>query len=481
MVNAMKKKQTLNDILEKLTKEDSQINEEVVKQYIIDFKEVYSEDKYRHRYSEISAGLQKILEQDNGESKTVSLTTNLKIILNQCKSSDVPFLEKIEKLYDHISLEINRVSYINNNILNEVDSKISMYENRVKDIKESINELETIDVNIKRIEDELSSISQTQEKVEELKENVEKVDADLKKNNISIITTMSIFSAIVLTFSGSISISNNIISNVNSNNVNIMMLTSFALGLIFFNIIFLLLYIVSKIIGIKICTNLEIYDEIDDVKKFKNLVHVYKRSYPYMYFSNLILLSCFVFFYFIINKDYIISVLTKIFSYITNIDFNINNKYYYAFSFFVISYFILKCEVPFRYSTYLTKRVKFNNVLKSYIDEIDNENNKSTSVMSNIGEILLRSLSVDESIYDMKDKKYSNYITSVVEKSNDYKELKRNIKLSKQAMFSLFDDDNRTFMEKYSILIFVKMWILSYNSEKNMINIIKTFKKNNLI
>lgn len=123
----------------------------------------------------------------------------------------------MSKLSDHINLEIGRYSYY------------SINEQQVKDLEKRN---QTLQRDLRTATDEL-----------------EKAQKTVSSMQTELIAVLSIFAAIVLAFSGNISFLGNTLSGIKE--VCLFKTAFFVLlcGLIIFNSIFLMMYIVGKIIG----------------------------------------------------------------------------------------------------------------------------------------------------------------------------------------------------------------------------------------
>lgn len=141
-----------------------------------ELEQIYSEEDYRHRYSDIFATLSRII--DNEDNKSI-----LQMWLERIKSMDFDerIKPKISKFYDHILLDINRTDYISN-----LMSKTKLeYDGK---LLEAVAKVNTLTGNLKQSEIKLK-----------------KVEQKLQKSQMEVITILGIFAGIVITFNSGIS------------------------------------------------------------------------------------------------------------------------------------------------------------------------------------------------------------------------------------------------------------------------------------
>lgn len=140
----------------------------------------------------------------------------------------------------------------------------------------------------------------------------------MEKNTVSAITALSIFSAIILTFTGALSISINLVDVLAQNTLTDIFLLLSTLGFVFVNAIFGLLFMVSKLTTEKSmaltcvheCTNTKGRIKCDngsycrkENKKKPTLWCRFYNKYTYIFAVNSILIIIFIcaFVYKIVN------------------------------------------------------------------------------------------------------------------------------------------------------------------------------------
>lgn len=201
-------------------------------------KEYYTNNK-RHKYSEVSAYL---MEADDIEY----LLENLRRI--QSRLGEYPEDElisiKVFKLIDHITLELNRIKYNFKNF-NEMNlhTMNAALANAAKAVDSAMTELkkeqsQKIDLEVKEFREETNS----------LKGKVE----DSYSQFVSI---LGIFSAVVLVFFGGMTAFGELFANMHSIGRFKLVFTAAFVGLIIFNMVFMFLYVLAKLLNREIAVS----------------------------------------------------------------------------------------------------------------------------------------------------------------------------------------------------------------------------------
>lgn len=197
--------------------EDSEIRKEA-----ISFKTLYSSN-FRHYYSEFFPIIVDIAKDGSGYSLEY-LSNNIES-LRALVETDYVNGEKefkglympLSKLSDHINLEIARYAYYSSN------------EQKVKDLERKNQDLQ-------------DQIVKSTKELTEAKGKIESVQTEL-------IGVLSIFAAIVLTFSGGLSLLGGAFSSIASASFYKIIITCICCGFVLCNTIFMLMYLISKIMG----------------------------------------------------------------------------------------------------------------------------------------------------------------------------------------------------------------------------------------
>ncbi len=185
-----------------------------------------SEQQYRHFYSDIFSVLTEI-KQNPKLGNIDILGQNISVLKDgyQAKNEDengkvIDISLSINKLYDHISLDIARIAYLE-------------AENRKLTGTEKIDKIS-------------SHINTVKEKVESIQNETQ---AKISKQQKEYIAILSIFATVVLAFTGGISFSNSVLSNINQVSVYRLVFVASLIGLVLVNFLFGAFYYVNKIVA----------------------------------------------------------------------------------------------------------------------------------------------------------------------------------------------------------------------------------------
>ena len=187
-----------------------------------------NEKRFRHFYSDIFSVLTQINDGDNQGSIDV-LGQNMDILLcgYQAKNSDdkgklIDVSDQIQKLYDHISLDIARINYSEKG-----DVEVSGQES-IEKIRSQIN-------------DDESKIITLQNSVKEATVKADK----MQKEYVSI---LAIFAAVIGAFFSGLGFSTSVLSNIDKSSIYRILLGITILGMFLFNLLALLLGFIREIV-----------------------------------------------------------------------------------------------------------------------------------------------------------------------------------------------------------------------------------------
>lgn len=241
------------------------LNEQEIRQIAIKLKALYSSN-FRHNYSDFFSMIVE-MSKDNNPYSLDYLSNNLEG-LRQMVENDYVVGEKefyglyqpLTKLSDHVNLEIGRFSYY------------SISEQKVQDLEKKNR---TLQIELKQATADL----------EAAQKKVVSVQTEL-------ISVLSIFAAIVLSLSGSISFVGNTLSGVADSPFFKIVFMSLLCGFVVFNLIFVMLYIVSKLTDRNIyarCQSENCTCGENKTPKCNGLQRIRKR-FPYVFWMNISLL-----------------------------------------------------------------------------------------------------------------------------------------------------------------------------------------------
>lgn len=211
---------------------------------------------YRHTYSDIFYKVQSVISNNPDSEILEILGENLNELgkrLSKLLSQNIDDANlqnasvSFKKFSDHIKLEIGRYNFIKSQFDIEIRSNAS--NSKLTDIKR--REIDEINKKIDKVSMAVDNIRPI---ATEAKKQMDKLDDKLENNKISSITTLTIFSAVVLAFSGGITFEVGIFKGMVESSAYRLVFTIALTGFILFNTIFALLYLVGKMAGKTIST-----------------------------------------------------------------------------------------------------------------------------------------------------------------------------------------------------------------------------------
>lgn len=254
--------------------------DEAVEALIEDMETFYS-DNQRHKYHEIA---EYIYNNPQDIEYIVYNLTELSL------SKKHPELEpRIFKIIDHIKLEQIRLSRLEiethkqamisvsemeisigehtSNIKNEVKKVMCLSEKLSLEVSSSKERFDTLEVDFEDYKKQTSSIEN----------QFDDVKSKLNNFNMESITVLGIFSGIVMAFFGGMSFFNGVLNNIHQVSKYRIIFITLLIGFTLFNIFFLLIYSISKIVGKPIkaeCKTLDCSCE-NKCGRIKTLVKIY--------------------------------------------------------------------------------------------------------------------------------------------------------------------------------------------------------------
>lgn len=230
--------------------------------FVIKLSEIYM-GGFRHNYSGFFPLILEISKSEKTESLE-NLSNNLESIRSYLEKDFVSGEKEFEGMYDqanklcdHINLEIGRWNYYSQN------------EQKIEDIKAQSTILS----------------KEMREATGELK----RASKQAASTQTDLISVLSIFAAIVIAFSGGFTFLGSVMTSINSaTHYEAVLLCALICGMVIFNTIFLLMYLVSKI------TDKNIYAKCDtsdcSCEKRCNGIKKIRKRLPYVFYFNLLVL-----------------------------------------------------------------------------------------------------------------------------------------------------------------------------------------------
>lgn len=205
-------------------------DEKQIRQYLNRLNGIYADD-FKHKYSDFFPVLVKIYEEDN-EYNIDYLSNNLDMLgtylekdYSEGENEYSDIYMQFTKLCDHLNLQIGQFSFI---LARETPEAI-LYEAS-----------QNLRVSNEKIEESNKKLEASNKNLEESNRKASTIQTDL-------IAILSIFAAIVITFSGGLTLlGSNIASVNNAKHYESVVMVTIICGMVMFNTIFLLMYFVSK-------------------------------------------------------------------------------------------------------------------------------------------------------------------------------------------------------------------------------------------
>lgn len=247
MLRNNSKEEKLFTLMECLGDPNFSNNAESVDVCLDTLRKVYS-DGYRHSYSDIFFNLQKIIKSADANKRTEKLDrigANLDFIEEELNKRLLTVtddsMREVEngfrKLSDHIALEIGRYKFVEDFCTSSSSNEPgAATHTEIDSLKKTISELE----------DRVKTTAATTMKAQKITDSI---DEKLENNKVSSITALSIFSAVVLTFSGGFAFESGVLQGMADVGIYRLVFITSLSGFILFNTVFLLLFLVAKLAG----------------------------------------------------------------------------------------------------------------------------------------------------------------------------------------------------------------------------------------
>ena len=242
------KKERLLNLIDDLCEHSFAKNTELIESWIQNLNIIYA-NEYRHTYSDIFFKVQSIISVSDSEVLEI-LGENLNVLYEEINKkhdenpADANLTNTIfsyKKFADHIKLEIGRFNFIKSQM-----PKLSENNTEGQTTVPATQPDEELAAKVEKLEMAVNNIRPIATKAQK---ELDKLDDKLESNKISSITTLTIFSAVVLAFSGGITFEAGMLEGMASASPYRLVFTIALTGFILFNTIFALLYMVGKMAG----------------------------------------------------------------------------------------------------------------------------------------------------------------------------------------------------------------------------------------
>lgn len=246
-LNDQEKREELKEILLSLSKsQDVLKNPKDRAEYFLRFEKIYhtsKDDNFRHYYSDIFAILT-LIDGDSSIGSLEVLAQNIQTIKDGYQSNQnkdemgkpIDISREIKKLFDHTNLDISRLNYTKR-ITSNTQSELSKAKLLIGELNDKVNESQ-----------DLSSKYQ-HELLEQSKKLSDQIQEGQKRMQNEYVTILGIFAAIVLAFTGGMTFSSSVLQNINQASIYRITGITLIIGIILFNLIWLLIDFIRDING----------------------------------------------------------------------------------------------------------------------------------------------------------------------------------------------------------------------------------------
>lgn len=241
-----KRRDDLRKLLFDLSKEQGALRDRKLRSsYFLKLEQIYyepeSNEYWRHFYSDILSTLTQI-DSDDFDGSLDVLAQNMQVLkdgyqaVNYDEDVIIDIGKSIIKLYDHTNLEIARINYTKT-LNNTVKSDVAQAKMLTSGLQAQIKDAEQ-----KNEKNEIEFRNATKKYNEEIEMNQKKMQNEY-------ITILGIFASIVLSFTGGLAFSSSVLNNISSVSIYRLSFIAFVIGLVFFDLIWVLLDFIRDING----------------------------------------------------------------------------------------------------------------------------------------------------------------------------------------------------------------------------------------
>lgn len=266
----------LNELILELS-EDS-LDDNQLEGLLIRLKDIYSDgggaSGFRHHYSEFFPLVVEISQNDKYVFDY--LLNNLDSICKHAQTThtntnDYIFLSSLNKLYDHLNLEIARFIYYYKN------------ESTVKKVAQ------TAEMMKRQSEQVDANLNTTNERIRQMEEELQNALNKADSLQSEMIAVLSIFSAVVIAFLGGVNFITSAIANLNNVHIYKSAVIVLISGIVLFNCISVLMYLIARIIGKSIYSPCKTAN-CTCIKKCITIIRI-KNRLAYIFWGNILFLA----------------------------------------------------------------------------------------------------------------------------------------------------------------------------------------------
>lgn len=227
-----KKSEQLNILLVTLAQSENLLSDKNARKDIYkELEDIYyspDEDGFRHYYSDIFAQLFEIRsDESSSNGSTAILLDNLRFLNEHYKAINtdkngklIDVSKSINKLYDHVNLELARMAY----------SEIGDYQ----------------------LSEQGMTLDDLSKRVGDLQKDADDIHRSLDKAQTDYIAILGIFASVVLAFVGGMAFSTSVLENIKDVSIYRLLTVAIIIGMVFVTVIFLMFYFIGILTGRKL-------------------------------------------------------------------------------------------------------------------------------------------------------------------------------------------------------------------------------------
>lgn len=245
--------ETITDILLLIVKMNPEIldTDANESENILEKMSKYYEHNTKHPANEIAS----FIIDNNNNDELEFLDKKFEILISKCK--ELELVGKLQHLYDHIELEQTRmylIDTVEESLRNRMDEQLAY---ALENTKDNLKQIRLANKNeiaktVKKIQkNNFEQLKTLKEEILQVKiKNEEKIESKVEAMNAQMVSILGIFTAIAFTMFGGLTMINSIVQTM-GNDLGFLKASSLSLiiGLVMFNIAYLLLNTVSKLAG----------------------------------------------------------------------------------------------------------------------------------------------------------------------------------------------------------------------------------------
>lgn len=235
-----RERQQFMDLLLELAKSDITLKSESErKSFFTKFEELYDpgesgKSEFRHYYSDIFTVLSAI-KDDPTKGNIDDLGQKLQILKDQYIPVTKNISDSLNKLYDHASLDIARLNYLDSQMLG---GSIAGIQSEIDSLKLETQVINKLSVDLTNMQSQLDAANR---EVKELKNTLDNAQREY-------IAILGIFAAVVLTFIGGIAFSTSVLENMHQSSIYRIVIVILLIGMVLFNVLYALFGYIERMV-----------------------------------------------------------------------------------------------------------------------------------------------------------------------------------------------------------------------------------------